>query len=227
MEEPYFIFNNVSSTDYLTISKLPSIVRAQKNITKTELVGRDGFLTHDEGTYKGTIKTVECWIKDLKDIDYLSSWLTGSSDVIFSNEPDKIYKCTIINQIEFSLVARDFHTFLIQFEAQPHKYSINNNVITLTALGTIYNPTGTIARPIIKLYGTGAITLTVNGNITNLTNISSYVTINSDLQDTYKDSQLMNNYQVGDFPVLIPGNNTISFTGTVTSIEITPNFRYL
>lgn len=227
MEDPYFIFNNVSSADYLTISKLPSIVRAQKNITKIEIDGRDGFLTFDDGSYKGTVKTVECWVKDLKDIDYISSWLTGSSDVIFSNEPDKIYKCTIINQISFDLVARDFHTFLIQLEAQPHKYSINNDVITLTSSGTIYNPTGTIARPIIKLYGTGAINLTINSKVINLTNIVGYVVINSDLQDAYKDSTLYNNYMVGDFPMLIPQNNTISWTGTVTKIEITPNWRNL
>jgi len=227
MEEAYFIFNNILSLDYLTISKLPSIVRAQKNIIKTEIDGRDGFLTQDLGNYKGTIKTCEAWIKDLSYIDYISSWLTGSSDVIFSNEPDKIYKATIINQISFDLVARDFHTFLIQFDCQSHKYSINNPIITLTSAGTIYNATGTNSKPIIKLYGTGSITITINGDIINLTNVVNYVTIDSDLMDCYKDSQLMNQYMIGDFPLLIEGNNTISYTGNVSKIEVTPNWRYL
>lgn len=69
--------------------------------------------------------------------------------------------------------------------------------------------------------------MTINSKVINLTNIVGYVVINSDLQDAYKDSTLYNNYMVGDFPMLIPQNNTISWTGTVTKIEITPNWRNL
>lgn len=227
MEEWNFIFNNESSLDYLTVSKLPSIFKAQKDITKIEIDGRDGFLTQDDGSYKGIIKTVECWVKDLSYIDYLCNWLTGSSDVIFSNEPDRVYKATIINQIQFDVVARDFHTFLIQFDCQPHKYAIDNNTIVLTSSGNVFNPAPTFSKPLIKIYGSGAINLTINGNVIKLTNISGYVTINSEMMDCYKDLQLMNNYMIGDFPSLISGNNIISWTGTVSKIEITPNFRYL
>jgi len=63
--------------------------------------------------------------------------------------------------------------------------------------------------------------------VVNLTNVSEYVTINSDLMDCYKDTLLKNNDMNGEFPVLIVGNNTISWTGIVTKVEITPNFRYI
>ena len=224
---PYFIFNNIDSKDYLIINKLPSIFKAERNIEKIEVEGRDGFLTIDDETYKGAIKSVECTIKDLKDIDFLCNWLNGGGEVIFSNEPEKIYKAVIINQIEFKKVFVNFHSFLIQFEVQPHKYSIGNEIITLESVGTIFNSGSANSKPIIKVFGTGAITLVVNGFGVVLTNVIDYVTIDSDLQDAYKDSLLMNNYMTGEFSELIPGTNTISWTGTVSRLEIIPNFRWL
>jgi len=222
-----FLFNNISSTDYLVVDKLPSIVRAAKDITKIEVVGRDGFLTLDNNSYKSTIKNAECWIRNLDDLDFISSWLTGSGTAVFSNEPDKIYKVTILNQIEFSKVVRTFYKFIIIFECQPYKESMDNAVITLTEATQIYNSTGNTSKPIIKIYGTGLITLTINDNAINLNNINGYVTINSDLLDCYKGTQLYNRYMVGDFPLLQPGSNSISWAGNVTSVEITPNWRWL
>ena len=225
--EPYFIFNGISSEDYMTVDKLPPILKAAKDIRKIEIEGRDGFLTQDNESYKGIIKPVECWIRNLDNIDFICSWLTSGGEVIFSNEPDKKYKTVIINQIEFSKMLREFHRFIIQFDCQPHGYSLYNSIITLTSAGTIYNSGSANSRPIIKMFGTGAITLTINSNVVSLTNISEYVIIDSEMMDAYKGTQLMNNYMSGEFSELIPGNNTISWTGTVTSIEITPNFRYL
>lgn len=225
--KPYFYFNNISSTDYISIETLPTIVRAAKDITKLEVEGRDGFLTQDLGSYKSTIKNVECRIRNLDDIEFICNWLTGSGEAIFSNEPDKVYKVSIINQIEFTKIVREFKKFIIIFDCQPYKYSLNNSIVTLKAVGTIYNGGSTISKPVIKLYGTGAITLTVNGINVILTNIVDYVTIDSDLVDCYKDTQLMNNNMLGEFPIFNVGNNFISWVGNVTKLEITPNWRFL
>lgn len=226
MGTPFFIFNGIDSTYYLIVNKLPSIFKAQKNIDKIEVEGRDGFLTQDYGTYKSIIKTVECTIKDSSNIDYICSWLDGSGEVIFSNEEDKKYKATIINQIEFSKILRTYRRFIVQFECQPHKYSPYYNNITITEPNTLYN-SGALSKPIIKIYGSGDITLTINSKSINLTGITDYITIDSDIQDAYKDTENMNNNMAGEFPVLKSGNNEISWVGTVTKIEITPNWRYL
>lgn len=222
---PFFIWNGIKSDD-LIINKLPNVIKAAKDITKTEVQGRDGFLTQDNGSYKSIVKSVECTMKDLERIDSMCSWLTGSGEVIFSNEPTKVYKATIINQIEFERVVATFHSFIIQFECQPHKYDIDNELITLLTSGSVYNA-GTTCKPIIKIYGTGAIDLTINSTIINLTNVDGYVTIDSDLIDCYKDAELKNNYMNGDFPELVNGTNNISWTGSVSRIEIIPNWRYV
>lgn len=225
--QAHFIFKNISSEDYLMVNKLPSIFKASKDIEKIIIEGRNGFLTSDKGTYSGTVKSVECTIMDLENLDFICGWLDGSSEVIFSNEPDRIYKATIINQIEFKKVAATFHTLIIQFECQPHKYSLANSIITLTSPGTVFNSGSVISKPVLKLYGTGSIDLNINSNIINLTNVSEYVVIDSELMDCYKETMLKNNDMNGEFPELIVGTNSISWTGTVTKVEITPNWRWL
>ena len=37
----------------------------------------------------------------------------------------------------------------------------------------------------------------------------------------------MNERMAGDFPVLVPGLNGISWTGSVTSVVVKPRWRYL
>lgn len=224
---PFFIFNGIDSRDYFVVNKLPSIIKAQRNIDKIEIEGRDGFLSQDFGTYKGILKTVECTIKDLSNIDFICSWLDGSGDVIFSNESDKKYKGTIINQIEFSKILRTYHKFIIQFDCQPQKYDIDNNVITYTTSPVSLYNSGAKSLPIIKIYGSGDISFTINSNTFNLTGVTDYITVDSDIQDVYKDTEPLNNNMSGEFPFLVKGNNDISWTGTVTKIEITPNWRYL
>ena len=227
IKQAYFIFKNISSEDYMMVNKLPPIIKATKDIEKLEVEARDGFLTYDKGTYRSTIKNVECTIMDLENLDFICLWLDGSDDVIFSNEPDRIYRATIINQIPLEKIAATFHTLLIQFECQPHKYSINDDIITLTNPGTIFNSGSVFSKPIIKLYGTGSITLTVNGLNVYLTNVSEYVTIDSNLEDAFKDSIYKNDDMKGLPPVLQVGQNIISWSGTVTKLEIQPNMRWL
>lgn len=47
------------------------------------------------------------------------------------------------------------------------------------------------------------------------------------LKEAYKGNTLMNDHMSGDFPVLKPGLNAISWTGTVTQVTVKPNWRYL
>jgi predicted phage tail component-like protein len=227
---PSFIYNSKDSyEDFgIIINKLPPSVVPENNIDEYELPGRDGNLTIDYKTRKSYILPLECTIMDESRIEEVKAWLMNtSSDLIFSWDPDYKYQARIINKIDISQSLKTFGEFPLMFKVQPYKLSIGEELITLTNTGTIYNGTGNTSLPIIKIFGTGAITLTINSKVVTLTNIVDYVTLDSDLMDAYKGTQLLNNQMNGEFSQLIPGNNPISFTGSVTSIEITPNFRYI
>ena len=51
--------------------------------------------------------------------------------------------------------------------------------------------------------------------------------IDSALELTYKDKNTAGNLQVGEYPVLINGENLISWDSNITRLEIQPNWRCL
>ena len=63
----------------------------------------------------------------------------------------------------------------------------------------------------------------VGTTIVELTDIAGSIVIDSVLQEVYQGSTLLNDHMSGDFPVLKPGANAISWTGTVTRVVVMPN----
>ena len=66
-----------------------------------------------------------------------------------------------------------------------------------------------------------------NGSFVELEGIEDSITLNSVIQEAYQGETLLNEKMEGDFPVLKPGNNLISWSGDVTRLVIAPNWRYL
>ena len=86
------------------------------------------------------------------------------------------------------------------------------------------------SKPILKLYGSGTITISLNGLTAFTVTIDEdddYIAIDSMEEEAYNDTELKNRNMSGEFPLLETGNNTISWTGSLTKIEVTPNSRWL
>lgn len=218
----------------MTVTKLTDMVKPAKGVKQIKIPGRNGVLHDDEGTYENYTYDIECAIvNSRRNASYgnIINWLDGSGELIVSAEPDKVYRAAIINQFSISGVTKGFSNFLVQFDVYPLKYSINSfdDFLTLTTSPTtIYNKGTYYSEPIITVYGTGAATLIINGINYTLSDIDGYVTINSEIQEVYKDSTNKNNtFIADDFPRFEVGKNEISFTGSVTKIEINPQWRYL
>ena len=87
----------------------------------------------------------------------------------------------------------------------------------------LYNPTPYESKPTIRVYGSG--TVTINSNTITIDSGQTYVDIDSEMQDCYTGSTNKNDkvsFSTHKFPTLKPGVNAISYTGSVTSVEITP-----
>lgn len=222
MDIPYFVFKGISSKDFdIIINALPDHERAAERVVKTEISGRDGHLIESLGAYDSVLKSVECTVMPDANIEALSDWLRGGGDVIFSNDPDRAYQAHIINAIPFNRVARILKGFVIQFDCQPFKMSTYTVKESVTVSGTKVMNYGTReAKPIIKVNGSGDVTLTINNENIILDDIDGYVTIDSVLMDAYKGDLLKNNKMLGEFPKLKVGANLITWVGAVTSVEI-------
>ncbi len=232
-----FIFNGKDSFQNfgIYIEKRPNLPSPKRRVSYIEVPGRDSSLRRDEGTYEDITLSVECSLigNPYSKISSIKSWLlnAGESDLIFSYQPDQKYIAQVVNNIDFEIVLKITSHFVILFNCQPFQYATDNTPIMVIESTTLTNPGTVKSLPNIKVTGSGSGSLTVNGQSVFLSDIDDTVTLDSTVQETYKDtgtSLVSKNFtKTGDYPVLLPGENTISFSGGITSLEITPNWRWL
>lgn len=230
-----FTFKNTSSTSFegLCVTSLPPITKPSMRTEEIKIDGRDGSIFRDLGysTYKKTIDLVK--IGEVN-IENLKSWLDGEGKLILSNESDKYYNAKVIESIDYSrllLYDKDKVTFLVQ----PYKYSTTETKSTFNITNeteiTVTNSGNCNSKPIITIYGSGTINLSLNGTQLFVINLGEeeFITIDVEKMEAYKSGILKNRLITGNYDnfALIPGNNTISFTGTVSKIEIENYSRWL
>jgi phage-related protein len=221
-----FIWNGISSDDMgVKVVSLPPISLSEENIDEITIEGRDGFLTDFKG-YSGDTKKVEA--DYYGDNPYaICEWLRGNGEVIFNNQEEFYYKARITNQIPLEeIIKKQMYNFLIQFRCQPFKYFINGkNKKTITVKETTLNNFGNFkALPTITVYGSGNITININGRAFTISNLSNSITVISEIEEVLDGKgKLMEGY----FPYFDPGKNTISWSGSVTKLEVTPNWRVI
>ena len=229
----YFIWNGVDCrTKGIHVSELPPITIPLERSKQTNVPGRPGSLTQLEGddVYDDMILTATCFIADPAQIPAIAAWLKGKGTVTFANRTGGHYNARIANQIPFEKVLRGnpHCSFAVNFRCYPFWYQENVSDVTITTSGdTITNPGSVYSEPLITVYGSGNITLMVSTTIVELTNVSSSIVLDCALKEAYKGTTLMNDHMSGDFPVLKPGLNAVSWSGNVTRIVIKPNWRYL
>lgn len=119
--------------------------------------------------------------------------------------------------------------FDISFRCRPERYLIaGNDDISVSSGETITNPTAYAAKPLIRIAGSGSGTLTVAGTVMSFTGITDYLYIDCDTMDVYRQaSENRNNLMTGSFPVLPSGNSTVTFSGGITSVTISPRFHVM
>ena len=194
--------------------------------------GRPGSLTTLEGedVYEDVVLTAQCFLADPMKIPAIAAWLKGSGKVAFANRQGGFYHARVANQISFEKILRGnpHRSFAVNFRCKPFWYQSNVESVTLTAsTSTITNPGSVYSEPVITVYGSGDITLMVGTDIVELEGISGSITLDSQIHEAYSGTASMNSAMSGEFPVLKPGQNAISWTGDVTKVEISPNWRYL
>ena len=120
----------------------------------------------------------------------------------------------------------NYGIFLICFAANIYKDNVSDVTIT-TSGNTIAIPGSVYSEPLITLTGSGDITLIVGTTIVELTDITTGIVLDCSLKEAYLNTTLMNDHMSGDFPVLKPGMNATSWSGNMTSVVISPRWRFL
>lgn len=224
---------STSASKDVTVLTYPDIVKPTLRVETVKIPGRHGEVTLiDTPAYESRLLECECAVSDVSKISAASAWLTGRGLLILGNDPTYAYDAVVVDEIRFSRVLRGHghHKFTVPFLCHPLKRLASTEAdITLAVGGNVTNPGHVTSRPKVVVTGTGNITLMMGETITTLTGVSGAIVIDSDagiatnLDGTANASRLVS----GDWPTLLPGVNAVSWTGTVTSVVITPRWRYL
>lgn len=213
-----FVFNGKSSdqyrvlmhTEWLDIS--PSI-----NYEKTDIEGRDGAI-YEALNYQDINRSVPCTMLDRDLLPQIIKWLKGSGVFEFNG---RYRQARIYDQIDFDPIGLKHADFAIPFIFEPFWYKkdqfaqytdiVRNN-------GDIYSV------PIIRLKGSGTGSVTVNG-LTFGVSFDSDHQIVIDCKEKTEDKPKC--ITIGfEYPTLNPGENEISYSGGITSIEIMRKDRW-
>ena len=132
----YIILNDVNSNTIqgLLIQNLPPITKPKIRTNIEEIDGRDGDIITKLG-YSAYDKEFDIGLYGNYDVDQVISYFNSEGTVIFSNEDDKFYKYTIIEQIDFERLIR-FKTAKVKMHVQPFKYSNTDTDIEIYATET-------------------------------------------------------------------------------------------
>ena len=235
---PYIILNNKDSRTIqgLLISSLAPISKPQVRTQIETVDGRDGDIVTPLG-FSAYDKVITIGLTYGYDIDEIIEYFNSSGVVTFSNEPDKYYKYSIYEQIDFERLIR-FKTAEITLHVQPFKYSLLEQPQTFSISSSpssigVYNAGNIYARPIITITASGEVTLSLNGSeilIIDFGETAQTIIINCEELNAYNSENiLLNRLVTGNYDniKLNKGSNEIGLTGTVSSITINKYSRWI
>lgn len=227
----YIELNGEKSTSVkgLLIQSLPPITKPKMRTSTETIDGRDGDIVTKLG-YAAYDKEVGIGLHGDFDIDDAIAFFDSDGEVVFGNEPDKYYRYQILDQIDFERLVR-FRTATVKMHVQPFKYDAVDRVFE--AIGksvTLLNRGNVVSRPIVTVYGSGTVSLSVNA-VTVLTMAinGGYITIDAEEMNAYHGDALMNRSVSGDYSdlKLNVGENVISCSGTVAEIKVEDYSRWV
>ncbi len=235
----WFYYNGLNSYEDLgaaIASKNPYNAPAP-DITRQAIPGRSGDLIIDNGRYKNVNVDYTCALVTTEEFSRaarriraaLLSQGNGYKPLADSYDADYFRLATIADEIDIKQKGINDGTLTVKFICQPWRYSYaGQQAIKLTAATTLTNFEKFPALPYIKIYGSGAITFTVNGKAFPVSSVNGYVEIDSETLNTHKGTENKNATASSlEYPSLVPGKNAISWTGSVSAVYITPRWRTL
>ena len=182
----YVTINDVSSLTIpgLAIKSLPSISKTLMRNQKETIDGRNGDLITELG-YSAYDKTLTIGLFGNYDINQIIAFFNQKGTIVFSDEPDKYYKFSILEQIDFAKLVK-FRTANVRIHCQPFKYEVNETPVVIEAqfiegTGTNLTLNNTTEAPLKlellpdtqqdsttgkNLFDTGALSTMTDGDIT-------------------------------------------------------------
>lgn len=234
-----FSFGDTATWDFrMHVEKLPKQVLPKSRQDVFLIPGRNGELHASDGTFENYIQPYECYFHGEyptpKMAHAIKSWLASAGGYrrlqeVYDKEHFRL--AVFSGPMDIANILNQYGRCTVNFNCAPQSFLVSGeNTVIFTAAGILRNPTEFEAKPVIRVFGTDAGELHVNGVTVRIDAFSHPIIIDCEAQNAYSEAEgnaVINqngNIYAIPFPVLSAGENTIEFEGGITKVEITPRW---
>lgn len=233
--EKLLYFNGHSSDEYYChIEHKPEIPVPEAKYEEYEVPGRNGKLHADLGYYDNVTVSYQLYFHGrnatAEDARAVKKWLAGTPgahQLADGYDPSFFYFATAKPESIKNILNR-YGRFTVEFDCDPRHFLQNGYVAqSLTNGQALLNPLDQVALPYLEITGSGEEgKITVNG-VEFAAKPPADKTLLCDCEnwDAYIEGGTSANSLIGGtWPSLQPGENTISWSGGITAVTITPRW---
>lgn len=234
----YIIINDtINSKDYgIYLTDANVYGKPSRDVETISVAGRNGDLVIDNHRYINLDMEYPCVILDefaesyTRFINELSQYSNTYVKIEDSFDANSYILARFIGAVEPDKVKQHGKdgAFVLKFNRKPQRYiKDGNNEINVVGNINLFNEYINEAKPLIRAYGTG--TITINDTSVQVTACDVYTDIDCELEEAYKGAVNCNSNIIlsnGNFPTLKSGENSISATG-FSQVTIKPRWWIL
>lgn len=233
--EKYLYFNGHSSDEYFChIEHKPEIPVPEAKYEEYEVPGRNGKLHADLGYYDNVTVTYQLYFHGknptAEDTRTVKKWLAGTPgahQLSDGYDPSFFYFATA-KPGSISNILNKYGRLSVDFDCDPRHFLVSGYQAAALENGqTLLNPLDQVALPYLEITGNGAEgKVVVNGvEFAAMPPADRVLYADCENWDAYVTGGTNANALVGGtWPTLRPGENTISWSGGVTGVTLTPRW---
>lgn len=229
------VYGGEASTDYgIVVSEAPAFDKPTRRANIFSVQGRNGSILFQDGSYDDVNRSYKVTLDEdhgdlAEKVNAMTAWLysmKGYQRLEDSFEPDVFRLAYYNGSGNVSNELMMYGSTDLTFTCRPERFlKVGETVHTLSNGETLYNATRFDAKPLLHIEGSGVVTVTLGGKTITVKGLVDYINIDCDRMDAYRDASENKNSMIsGDFPIIVPGTNTLATTGTITKLNITPRF---
>lgn len=229
------VFNGEASRDYgIVVAEAPTFERPVRKQQVFTVPGRNGAVVFQQDAWEDVPRVYKVWLAQSgvlplnQSVDAFMGWLnssTGYQRLEDSFEPEVFRLGYYSGGNDFTNEMTQYGESELTFTCRPERfYKSGEEAITVTDGLQWINPTRFTAKPLIKIEVASSTTIafTIEG-VGFTVQVADYIYIDCEKMNAYRlPTENKNDKVSGDFPVLIPGQNTFHVTGTVSKVTVTP-----
>ena len=239
------VWGGVNSSNYgIVVEECPAFDKPKIRTDVFNIPGRNGSVLFQDGSFDDVARTYKIWVDENTQYDSGGQVVSGTladrvnafTSALYSQkgyqkltdnfEPDTYRLAYLTGGQDFTNELIQYGKSTLQFTCRPERFLVSGDTATAYTNGdTITNPTLFDAKPLIHIEATNqTVTVSIGGKTITAV-VADYINIDCERMNAYRlPTENRNDKISGSFPVIKSGSNTITTTGTITKLTVTPRY---